>query len=238
MLSLVAPVSPEPLEPLDWTPAPRFRDRVLAAVGTPVVVGVVCFAFAVAVAVIIALMQPHAPDVEAGADPAADPVAGSATAADSAAQTSVVEPSAQLLVHVIGKVRSPGVVELPVGSRVQDAIEAAGGATSRAALSALNLARLVVDGEQIVVAKRRTAGASAADTGPGVASTDGSGSADAVLDLNAADASALEQLPRIGPALAQRIVDWRNAHGRFGSVEQLLQVSGIGAKTLDGFRDR
>lgn len=226
-------------EPLDWRPPPRFRDRVLAAVGTPVAVGVVCFAVAVAVAVAIALLQSHAPgDETATAEPlAADPAAGAdparaaGAAADAPGAAATAQPSARLLVHVIGKVRSPGVVELPPGSRVQDAIAAAGGATNRAALSALNLARPVVDGEQIVVAKR---GAAVAAPGTSPPAPEG----DTILDLNAADAAALEQLPRIGPALAQRIVDWRTAHGRFASVDQLLQVSGIGAKTLDGFRDR
>ena len=172
--------------------------------------------------------------------------AGTAEAAGTAG-TAEVGGIASVRVHVVGKVRSPGVVSLPAGSRVEDAIEAVGGATSKAALAALNLARVVVDGEQIVVTKdaaKAGTGGAAAGTAPGnpdheagAGTGDASSSGSAPLDLNAADAGALEQLPRIGPALARRIVEWREANGRFANVDQLLQVPGIGAKTLEGLRD-
>lgn len=239
-----APVAPVPRgsapEPLDWRPPPRFRDRVLSAVGAPVVVGVVCFAAAVATIIVTALLQPHTHE-PARTDP--PPAGASAEASSVGAPPSAGEQvagarepavgTATVLVHVVGKVRSPGVVELPQGSRVEDAIEAAGGATSRAALAKLNLARALVDGEQVVVPKKGAANSPRSAAAP----AGGDGSAGAI-DLNTADAATLEELPRIGPALAQRIVDWRDAYGGFTTVEQLMDVPGIGAKTLEGFRAR
>ncbi len=135
-----------------------------------------------------------------------------------------------LVVHVVGQVRRAGIVELPPGSRVVDAVEAAGGATRRADLSALNLARLVVDGEQIRVPRpgevRRPVGAPAPPGPPqGLA-------AGGPVSLNSADAAALDALPGIGPVLAQRILDWRAEHGRFTSIDELGEVSGIGEKLL------
>ena len=100
----------------------------------------------------------------------------------------------------------------------------------------MNLARTVADGEQILVPAIGAAGAApgAAAGGSGAA---GGGAAGGLVDLNTADVAALDQLPRIGPALAQRIIDWRTANGRFTSVDDLLGVSGIGEKMLAGIRD-
>ena len=124
----------------------------------------------------------------------------------------------EVVVHVIGDVRHPGVVRLPTGSRITDAIAAAGGARHAAALSTVNLARLVVDGEQIDVG----ATASAADSG---------------VSVNAANAAEFEALPGIGPVLAQRIVAWREAHGPFRSVDDLGDVPGIGDAVLGQVRE-
>lgn len=129
--------------------------------------------------------------------------------------------SAQLVVQVVGAVRRPGVVHLPNGARVVDAIAAAGGVRPGWSAGLLNLARRVVDGEQIVVGP----GPSGAVSGPSP------GGPAARIDLNTADLTALETLPGVGPVTAGRIVDWRQAHGRFASVEQLREVDGIGART-------
>lgn len=115
-----------------------------------------------------------------------------------------------VVVHVAGAVSKPGLIRLPAGARVADAIEAAGGPRGRKALDSVNLARPVVDGEQILV------GAAAP------------GDSAAGLSLNAASAADLEDLPGIGPVLAQRIVAWRNSNGPFRSVDELSEVSGIG----------
>ena len=138
--------------------------------------------------------------------------------------------SAGVVVHVVGQVASPGVVRLPVGSRVTDAIDAAGGATADADLSVVNLARVLVDGEQVLVPRP-----GGSPVGPGQGAV---GAADAPLDLNAATLADLDALPGIGPVLAQRILDWRTAHGRFTDVEELAEVSGIGPSVLSRLRDQ
>jgi len=139
-----------------------------------------------------------------------------------------------LLVHVVGQVHRPGVVRLPPGSRVLDAVQAAGGPTSSADLNHLNLARPVADGEQIVVPKpgeTLPAGVVPGIAGGGVGSTS-AGSVGGLVNLNTADAAALDSLPGVGPVIAQRILDWRTQHGRFTSVNELGEVSGIGDKLM------
>lgn len=145
-----------------------------------------------------------------------------------------------VVLHVLGAVADPGIVELPPGSRVVDAIAAAGGPTDDADLAAVNLARVVADGEQLrlpAVGEVPAAGASGPGSGgagagpPGVA-------ADGRININTADAAGLEQLPGVGPAIAARIIAWREQNGPFRSVDELTAVSGIGQKTLDGLRDQ
>jgi competence protein ComEA len=164
-----------------------------------------------------------------------------------AAGGATVSPTAAgaLLVHVVGQVSRPGVVRLPAGSRVLDAVAAAGGALRSADLNHLNLARVVVDGEQIVVPKPGevipAAGASGvpgAGAGPAGQGSTGGGLVGALVDLNAADAAALDSLPGVGPVLSQRILDWRAQHGRFSSVDELGEVSGIGDKLLAQIRPK
>ncbi|WP_247737830.1 ComEA family DNA-binding protein [Curtobacterium flaccumfaciens] len=165
-----------------------------------------------------------------------------------------------VVVHVLGAVRRSGVVELPASSRVGDALERAGGAADGADLDRLNLARVLTDGERLYVprlgqqevpealgpaadgagagraAAAGAAGGGGGGGGGGDAGTGGEGSA--VVDLNAADQAALETLPGIGPGLAGRIIAWRDEHGRFTAVEDLLDVSGIGDVRFAELRDR
>lgn len=131
-----------------------------------------------------------------------------------------------LLVHVAGKVRRPGVVRLPVGARVYDALEAAGGARAGVDLTTLNLARPLVDGEQVVVGVPQSpqARGSPLPNGPdGMPAT-----APAPVNLNSATVEQLDALPGVGPVLAQRIIDARDERGGFTSVQELREVSGIG----------
>ncbi|HEX6916879.1 MAG TPA: ComEA family DNA-binding protein [Phycicoccus sp.] len=143
---------------------------------------------------------------------------------------------AVVVVHVVGQVAHPGVEELPVGSRVSDAVAAAGGATSKADLSAINLARVLVDGEQVRVPKPGEVLSAAAGGAPGPGSGASTGPGAGLVPLNTADVAALDTLPGVGPVLAQRIVDWRTAHGRFTTVDELAEVSGIGEKLLAQLR--
>lgn len=145
------------------------------------------------------------------------------------ARTDAATPVA-LYVHVSGSVVEPGLYVLEGGARVVDAIAAAGGFADGADDAAVNLARPVSDGEQLDVPE--VGEAPAADSAAGAG-----GGPDALVDLNTADVAALETLPRIGPALAQRIIDWRDANGRFTAVEDLLAVPGIGDKMLESLRD-
>jgi competence protein ComEA len=146
---------------------------------------------------------------------------------------------APLRVHVVGAVLRPGVYALPPGSIAQDALEAAGGATSAANLQGLNLAALLHDGEQIIVPQMAGAEGTNAPAGGAAPTPSATNSAAAggLVNINTATAAELETLPEIGPALAQRIVDYRTAHGPFAALDDLLEVSGIGPATLDAIRD-
>ena len=163
----------------------------------------------------------------------------------------------ELTVHVVGQVRKPGILRLPAGSRVADAVAGAGGAVKGADLAAVNLARPLVDGEQVRVPTpgESVPGESAPPTGGGSlpggggspaggglagggAAGVGGGATGAKLDLNRATAAELEELPGVGPVLAQRILDWRAEHGRFASVDELGEVSGIGEKIFSELQPR
>jgi competence protein ComEA len=141
---------------------------------------------------------------------------------------------AQVVVDVVGKVRRPGIAVLPAGSRVVDAVEASGGARPGVDLSSLNLARVLVDGEQVVVGQDRPAGVAAGVlAGPSPVGTPPSTAGPpALVNLNTADQATLETLPGIGPVTATAILQWRTEHGTFTSVDELLEVSGIGEATL------
>lgn len=142
-------------------------------------------------------------------------------------------PGEPLLVHVLGAVRAPGLYQLDEGARLVDAVAAAGGLADDADPAAVNLARRVADGEQVVVPR---VGEAPAPPAPGeAASVDGSLSAP--VSLGTASSEQLQTLPRIGPALAARIIAWRDAGGRFRSVDDLLEVPGIGQGTVDGLRE-
>jgi competence protein ComEA len=127
-----------------------------------------------------------------------------------------------LVIDVAGAVRRPGLYRLRSGSRIDDAIAAAGGATGKAQLDTVNLAAPVADGEQVVV-PRRGAGGAAAASAPAAGS-----SPSAPLDLNSATLEQLESLPGIGPVTAKKILDYRQEHGAFHAVAELQGVPGIG----------
>ena len=143
--------------------------------------------------------------------------------------TQMVAPA--LIIDVTGEVVSPGVYELPAGSRVIDAIKAAGGAKAKAALSDLNLARVIKDGEQIYVdliyaagARARVGSKAAAPRGP--------------ININRATVSDLDSLDGIGPVIAKRIISYRTTNGPFTAIEDLLKVSGIGDAKFAQFKEK
>jgi len=145
------------------------------------------------------------------------------------AATSSPSASATIVVDVAGKVRRPGIATLPAGARVVDAIEAAGGVRTGVSLHSLNLARVLVDGEQVVVGVPAPAGvAASAASAPQAAG----GAPAPMVNINTAGQSELETLPGVGPVTAAAILQWRTENGAFSSVDELLEVSGIGDATL------
>lgn len=147
-----------------------------------------------------------------------------------AAPTASASPATVILVDVAGWIRRPGVYEFAEGARVIDAIDAAGGARPGAVLSSLNLAAPLVDGTQVLVPKESQS-APTTETGTGTSGATG------LVNVNSATNAELETLPGIGEVLAQAIVDHRTENGPFTSVEQLVDVSGIGDATLENIRE-
>ena len=198
--------------------------RLKVGIGAATVLLVAAFVVA---AIISGLSGGRELPVTAGTSPASSsPSAPTSAAADGS--------SAELFVHVSGAVNKPGLIRLAPGARVVDAVEAAGGFADGADPAGLNLARRLHDGEQLrapLVGEAVAEGA-ASDTAGGPA-IDG-----ALVDLNTASSAQLESLPRIGPAMALRIIDWRTSNGRFAAVTDLLKVTGIGQKLFDGLKDK
>ena len=158
-------------------------------------------------------------------------IAPPATAEGPAAPSATPDGPGGVLVHVAGAVRRPGLYEFPPDARVADAVETAGGPTARADLDALNLAEPLVDGTKIHVIKRGEQ-PPATTSGTGMSAGDSSPS----IALNAADQSLLETIPGIGPVTALAILEYRDEIGRYESIEQLLEVDGIGPATLEDIR--
>jgi competence protein ComEA len=245
---------PAPRERADARPVPGQRVRVRLRVG--VGAAAVLVGAALVVTILVTAVQsaggasPTAPDgarpssaahASAGSDPtgapahadaagdAADEGTAGAGDADGGGGGSADGARTPIYVHVVGAVVSPGLFPLAPGSRVVDALAAAHGFADGADTAGVNLARVLSDGEQLVV-PRQGETPTAAPTG--AAGGGGSASPSAPVDLNTATAEQLETLPRVGPSLAARIIAWRSAHGRFARVADLGRVPGIGDRTL------
>ena len=137
-------------------------------------------------------------------------------------------PAPMLFVNVVGAVRRPGLYRLKDGARVADAVSRAGGATPKAQIELVNLAARIADGEQIVVPRRGLVSPSATASGGAVAA--------GPVHLNSATLEQLDALPGVGPVTAQKILDYRQQHGAFGSVDELDAIAGIGPARLEQLR--
>lgn len=227
-----APLAARPTGRLRWQP----DRRAVAAVGLAVLAAALLTAWWVLSARPRDLAV-HASAAAVGAARSSPGPASPAPGTPGAPSAGAPGPSgsataARLVVDVAGKVRRPGVYELAPGARVIDALQAAGGARRGASTTSLNLAAPLHDGEQVVVG---VPGAPpAGDAGAGF----GTGAAVGPVDLNTATFEQLQTLPGVGPVLAQRILDWRADHGRFNSVDQLDEVSGIGTVKFAQLRSR
>lgn len=221
--AVTPPPVPDAWEDAGPAAAPRRVERSVLPAVLFVVAGAVLGAV-----VLWLLAWPRGVAVTPGA-PGGWPTSGPATAeaAATVAASGSATASSLVVVDVAGAVHRPGVFELPAGSRVIDALDAAGGPLPRADTTPLNLARLLADGEQVLVPRR-----GASPVGAATPPVPGSSTAPAQLDLNTATFEQLDGLPGIGPVLAQRILDWRTANGGFASIDQLQEVSGIGEATF------
>ena len=202
------------------TPAPDpRRTRLRAGAGAALVLVLL----GLAAAVLVTALTPRG-----GTTVVAATAAASAAASAAAAEGSASPAPGLVFVQVVGQVARPGLYQVRDGDRVMDAVAAAGGLTPSADPAGINLARVVSDGEQLVVPAVGEAPAAGAGTGTaGGASTPGG-----KVNINTADSTALETLPRVGPATAQKIIDWRTKNGRFRSIQDLRSVSGIGDATF------
>lgn len=201
---------------MDDLPDPR-RARLRVKVGAVVVLVLV----ALGCAVLVAALGQHGSAAEVVRP---DPSGSPGPAMPGGAAT-----GGAIFVHILGAVERPGLYSLAEGDRAIDAVAAAGGFLDTADQRQLNLARFVVDGEQIsvpVIGEIPDAGAGTPGSGIG-----------GKVNINTADAAALDTLPRVGPAMAARIIAYREANGRFATIEDLMNVTGVGDKTFEGMRD-
>jgi competence protein ComEA len=200
-------------DPPSWTPA----RLAVAAAGLLVAVGLVAL-----------LLRPP------GGSAAEVTLPQAGTAADPATTTTTAPP--QVVAHAAGAVQAPGIYRLDPGSRAADLVAAAGGATPDADVQRLNLAAPVADGERVYVPRVGEAAPPPAAGGGGEAAG-GDGAEGGPVDLNTATAEQLEELPGVGPAIAAAIIDERERRGRFATVDDLLDVRGIGEARLEQLRD-
>jgi competence protein ComEA len=211
-------LAPSPMTEADELPQPRFSRTHVGVISVLLVLGLVTAGW------ILLRARPVAVASPGGVVTVSTP-----TPATTSASPTSDKSASKIVVHVLGAVRRPGLVKLGENSRVQDAIDAAGGLTRRADPGELNLAQVLNDGQQVVIGTAADPAGEVRDQ-PG-SSTGGGSSASGALDLNRASQSQLEELPGVGPVTAQAILTWRQQHGQFGRIEELQEVDGIGPKT-------
>ncbi|WP_166873110.1 ComEA family DNA-binding protein [Salinibacterium sp. ZJ450] len=219
---MTVPIEPRPL-----------RARLRVGVGAAIVLVIVALGSAVFITAITpqgaaTTVAPNTVSPNTVAPNTGSPAVGESQAsADGEASASSASSASAIFVHVLGSVQTPGLYELHEGARTVDAVAAAGGFADTADTGGVNLARFVTDGEQLYVP---ALGEAAPPAAPGAEVL-------GKVNLNTADLTQLDTLPRVGPAMAERIIQWRDANGGFQVIEDLMSVTGIGQKTFDGLRE-
>lgn len=225
-----------------------WRRETVLVVGAVVLVGIVLAGLVMLRSTPLEITEGPAPPLAAGVTPMVEVTPAVPPPSPSPQATTPGPAPASLAAHVIGEVHRPGLVVLAAGARVDDAITAAGGLTSRADPGDLNFAQPLQDGQQVVVGSSsepggevRGPGSSTAASSTDAGTAGGTGASGAptgpatagatAVNINTASAAELEELPGVGPVTAQKIITWREQNGGFASLEQLMDVPGIGAKT-------
>lgn len=217
---------------------PPLRERFVQAVSSPVgaVIAVTCALCLASAGVVLALPKGDETFTEEQLQSSSAPATHESTSTtpstkETEAREATPSPPTDTVVHVTGAVHSPGIISLAAGARLAEAIEKAGGATENADTSQINLARLVQDGEQILVPTKSSTPTDTPTTSSAPTNTTGK------ISINTATAQQLQSLPGVGPALAQRIIDYRTQKGQFRKLDQLKNVSGIGEKMFAKIKD-
>ncbi|TFD65201.1 helix-hairpin-helix domain-containing protein [Cryobacterium ruanii] len=217
-----------PLDVERLAPAARGRPRLRIGVGAAVVL----LLLALVVAVIVSAIGQQAGQRTIGSGSVSIP-SDSSTFESVDASAAPGGVAVIIFVHVLGAVERPGLFELRDGARVMDAIAAAGGLAAEADPAGVNLARILLDGEQFYVPRF----GEVPPEPPAAADPGGANAPTAKVNLNTATVADLDSLPRVGPTMAQRIIDFRTTNGRFASVDGLQDVTGIGDKTFEALKD-
>jgi len=203
------------------------------------------YAYVAVAAVVLAVGVRYVVLPKAAGSASGQPLVLAAASPSPASAAAAASPSAaaDVLVYVCGAVKSPGVVRVPAGARVADALALAGGPGARAELNGVNLAAKVVDGQQIMVPERgatvAAGGSATSAAGGSAASAGGSVTAPgAPVNINTASLEELDALSGVGPATAQKIIDYRTANGPFKAVDDIKNVSGIGDAKFAAMKDK
>lgn len=227
--------------------APGWLSSIRADPGRAGIVALGAIGVIAVLVTVLSLIRDEPPAVVSAKLPPVEMVSSAAPSAPPSGTPSP-GPSVPVVVSVVGLVHTPGLVTLPAGARIADALDAAGGALDGADVVGLNMARRVADGEQIVVGIGAAPGrpvemgssivSDPVVTSVGAAAPEKDSGTTDVIDLNTATVEQLDTLPGVGPVTAAAIVAWRDANGMFASVDQLGDVDGIGPARLDKLRDR
>lgn len=223
---------PAPVPPTWWQSVAALASAVRARCSAPAAAAGAALALVVVVTVAVAAFRTTtSPPVELTLPRAGGP--GEPAAAGGGGGSEDAGPAGEIVVHIAGAAVHPGLYRLPAEARVADALDAAGGPAAEADLDALNLATRLTDGERVYIPRKGEVAAGLVPDGGAAAGATGG-----LVDLNAATAAQLVALPGIGPATAGAIVAYRREHGPFRSVDQLLEVRGIGPAKLAALRDK